>query len=96
MADLTTAEKAPLIVESAGVDILNQFSVTNQAAIADAGVVGFGGLDGDQHLLIVGLTAGSQVIEVEGNGAYSGQTGSITVAVADAPLTLTLGPAVPK
>jgi hypothetical protein len=87
MADPNTAQKAQLTVtDSNGADLLINVNLsTNPAGIVDLQIQG-------DHYFAFGVAAGTTKIRA----TFLGSSGELEVTVTDAPLTLTLGPAVPK
>lgn len=89
MADLTTAQKAKLITTTADggwVDpAARTYTLSADAPFHIHPVA-------NDHPYVVADAPGSGTIDVTANG----QTGSITVTITAAPLTVILGPAEPK
>lgn len=84
MADLTTAQKAPLIItDSNGTDIGVPAVLTSD----NPAVATFTGNEGDEHVFIIANSAGQATF----TATEAGMTGTLTVTVEDAPLTMTLG-----
>jgi hypothetical protein len=91
MADLNTAQRAPLTVTTSTGAVVPP-AVWN-AGIDPAGIVHIeneGGGEGQNYL--VADNAGTALVTV----TYAGQTGSLEVTVEAGPLTLTLGTPEPK
>jgi hypothetical protein len=87
MADPNTAQKAQLTVtDSNGADLLTNVNLSvNPAGIVDLQIQG-------DHYFAFGIAVGTATI----TATFLGSSGTLEVSVTEAPLTLTLGPAVPK
>lgn len=91
MAALTTAEKAPLLVEtSTGVTVTPGARTYTIPEGAPFHIQNVGGGEGSDF--VVADAPGSETILV----SFDGQSGSLEVTVSAAPLTVTLGTPEPK
>lgn len=90
MADLNTAQKAPLLVTTAAGVVVRAGNQTNTIAGTAIRIVNENGADGTNF--IVADEPGTATITT----SYSGQTGSLVVTVTAAPLVLTMGAPVAK
>jgi hypothetical protein len=91
MAALTTAEKAPLLVEtSTGVPVNPGNRTYTIPEGAPFHIQNVGGGEGSDY--VVADFPGSETVLV----SFDGQSGSLEVTVSAAPLTVTLGPVEPK
>ena len=93
MADLNTAQKAPVTVTTAaGAAVpLNAVTVSVDAGGAISWAAG-PRPDGTPSIYVVGEHEGTGTLTVQ----YGNQTGTLTVSVAEAPLSLVLGTPEPK
>jgi hypothetical protein len=85
MADLTTAEKAPILIDGEHVNADTPMSSTDES------VVSIGGDTAGKAYAIANAAGSSTIL-----AAYGGRSGSLDVTVTAAPLVITLGPAQPK
>jgi hypothetical protein len=86
MADLTNAQKAPLLVDGEPIDDSHPGLTSSDPSVA---TVANGG---DGNYWVIGQAPGSAVISL----SYQARSGSLAVTVSEAPYVLTLGAAEPK